>query len=63
MCSKLDQAIKGQTVKVTWQEVGLSYDNKSGFPSVADLQNWCTCFGLTLTPNPETYSYTISKTA
>lgn len=61
MNPKLDQAVRGQTVIVTWAEIGMDYDNISGFTSVADLQNWCTTFGLTLVTN-ENNTYTISKT-
>jgi hypothetical protein len=61
MNPKLDQAVRGQTVIVTWKEIGIDYDNISGFTSLADLQNWCICFGLTLVTN-ENNTYTISKT-
>ena len=61
---KLTCAIRGQTVIVTWQEVGIDYNNNNGFSSYADLQSWCTAFGLTITEitqngNP---AYQISKT-
>ena len=60
---KLQQAISGQTVQVTWAEVGMNYETRTGFMSLADLQNWAVTFGLqvtTLVSGGVTY-YQISK--
>ncbi len=42
----LKNAIKGETVYIPVENIGMDYDTQNGFPSETDLQSWCTTLNL-----------------
>jgi hypothetical protein len=55
MTDQLAQAINGATVVIPYEDL------KEAFNSEADLQNWCTFYGLQYSYNAQTHTYTIAK--
>ena len=58
---QLAQAIAGQTVIIPFTDLWIDPYNTSGFASLADLQAWCTTFGLLYEELTEIQSYKIFK--